>query len=136
MSDWSAGYVSDIGYTYGVYSELNPLRVRLAFLHAGLMFPGQGYSCELGFGQGVSVNVHAAASGTQWHGTDFNPAQAGFARDLAAASGADVHLSDASFADFCARPTCPISISSACMACGAGCRTRTAACWWTSCGAS
>lgn len=32
MSDWTAGYVADIGYTYGYYSELNPLRVQLAFL--------------------------------------------------------------------------------------------------------
>ena len=31
MSDWSAGYVADIGYTHGYYTELNPLRVRLAF---------------------------------------------------------------------------------------------------------
>ena len=33
MSDWSAGYVADIGYTYGYYAELNPLRVKLAFLN-------------------------------------------------------------------------------------------------------
>ena len=107
MSDWSAGYVSDIGYTYGVYPELNPLRVRLAFLNAGLVFPEHATACELGFGQGVSVNVHAAASGTEWHGTDFNPVQAGFARELAAASGAAAHLCDASFAEFCARPDLP-----------------------------
>jgi hypothetical protein len=29
MTDWTAGYVADIGYTYGYYTELNPLRVRL-----------------------------------------------------------------------------------------------------------
>lgn len=107
MTDWSSGYVSDIGYTYGVYSELNPLRVRLAFLNAGLVFPEHGHACELGFGQGVSVNVHAAASGTAWHGTDFNPTQAGFARELAAVSGAGACLTDESFAAFCARPDLP-----------------------------
>ena len=32
MTDWTAGYVADIGYTYGYYTELNPLRVRLAVL--------------------------------------------------------------------------------------------------------
>jgi hypothetical protein len=37
MTDWTAGYVADIGYTYGYYTELNPLRVRLAFLNAGLV---------------------------------------------------------------------------------------------------
>lgn len=75
MSDWTAGYVADIGYTYGYYTELNPLRVKLAFLNAGLALPEFGTACELGFGQGLSANIHAAASITQWHGTDFNPSQ-------------------------------------------------------------
>lgn len=50
MDDWTAGYVADIGYTYGYYPELNPLRVQLAFLNAGLAFPQSGTACELGFG--------------------------------------------------------------------------------------
>jgi len=53
MSDWTAGYVTDIGYTFGYYNELNPLRVRLAFLNAGLSIPEVGTACELGFGQGM-----------------------------------------------------------------------------------
>lgn len=36
MSDWTSGYVADIGYTYGYYSELNPLRIKLAFFNARL----------------------------------------------------------------------------------------------------
>ena len=108
MSDWSAGYVADIGYTHGYYTELNPLRVQLAFAHAGLAAPpAVGTACELGFGQGVSVNVHAAASLARWHGTDFNPAQAAFAQELAAASGAPVHLADDAFADFARQPDLP-----------------------------
>ena len=107
MSDWTAGYVADIGYTYGYYAELNPLRVKLAFLNAGLALPATGTACELGFGQGVSANIHAAASLTQWHGTDFNPSQAAFAQDLAAASGANAHLVDDAFADFAQRPDLP-----------------------------
>jgi len=76
MSDWTAGYVTDVGYTYGYYSELNPLRLRLAFLHPGIAFPEVSTACELGFGQGMSANIHAAASLTKWFGTDFNPSQA------------------------------------------------------------
>lgn len=94
MSDWTAGYVADIGYTFGYYTELNPLRVKLAFLNAGLVFPEAGTACELGFGQGVSANIHAAASSCQWYGTDFNPAQAGFAQELATVSGAGAKLGD------------------------------------------
>lgn len=107
MSDWTAGYVADIGYTYGYYTELNPQRIALAFLNQGLVFPEVGTACELGFGQGVSANIHAAASVTQWHGTDFNPAQASFAQELAHASGAPAHLVDDAFADFAQRADLP-----------------------------
>lgn len=107
MSEWSSGYVSDIGYTYGYYNELNPLRARLAFLDAGLVCPDFGAACELGFGQGLSANIHAAASSTAWHGTDFNPAQAAFAQELARASGCSARLGDESFAEFTRRSDLP-----------------------------
>ena len=107
MMDWTAGYVADIGYTFGYYTELNPLRARLALLNAGLVCPEFGTACELGFGQGLSANIHATASITQWHGTDFNPAQAGFAQELAAASGSGARLYDEAFADFANRADLP-----------------------------
>lgn len=107
MSDWTEGYVADIAYTHGYYPELNPLRVKLAFLNAGYAFPQTGTACELGFGQGVSTNAHAAASVTRWYGTDFNPTQAGFAQELATASGASAQLFDQAFDEFCSRPDLP-----------------------------
>lgn len=107
MSDWTAGYVADIGYTYGYYTELCPQRFVLPLTQAGLESPDVKNACELGFGQGVSVNLNAAASGIQWHGTDFNPSQAGFAQALARAGGAPAALSDEAFAEFCARPDLP-----------------------------
>ncbi len=103
MTDWTSGYVADIGYTYGYYTELNPQRVKLVFLNAGLVTPEFGAACELGFGQGLSVNMHAAASVCSWHGTDFNPSQAGFAQELVASSGANAHLYDEAFAEFAQR---------------------------------
>lgn len=107
MSDWTGGYVADIDYTYGYYQELNPLRVALAFANAGLEMPTMGTACELGFGQGMSANVHAAATVTEWHGTDFNPAQAAFAQEMAAASGSGARFVDQAFADYCARTDLP-----------------------------
>jgi SAM-dependent methyltransferase len=107
MADWSEGYMAEIGYTFGYYPELNPARLKLAFLNAGHVFPDVGTACELGFGQGLSVNIHAAASVTHWYGTDFNPAQAGFAQELAATSGAGARLFDDAFEDFCKRPDLP-----------------------------
>ena len=107
MTDWTSGYVADIGYTFGYYTELNPLRVQLAFTNAGLVAPAFGTACELGFGQGVSANIHAAATITTWHGTDFNPAQASFAQELAAVSGSGAKLYDDAFADFTQRDDLP-----------------------------
>lgn len=107
MLDWTSGYIADIGYTYGYYSELNPNRATIALLNSGYIPPKQGIHCELGFGQGLSINIHAAASSTCWYGTDFNPSQAAFAQSLALASGADAHLTDEAFADFCSRTDLP-----------------------------
>lgn len=107
MTDWTAGYVADIGYTYGYYTELNPLRLRLAFLNAGLALPEVANACELGFGQGLSINLHAAAAQIAWHGTDFNPAQAGFAQELAAVADSGATLFDEAFEQFCQRDDLP-----------------------------
>ena len=107
MSDWSEGYVSDINYTYGYYSELNPNNMVIPFLMAGLAPPKIASACELGFGQGVSLNIHASASEVQWFGTDFNPSQVGFAQHLAEVAGNHAHLCDQSFRAFCERDDLP-----------------------------
>ena len=105
MTDWTSGYVAEIDYTHGYYTELNPARLKLAFANQGLAFPEIGVACELGFGQGLSTNIHAAASSVSWWGTDFNPSQAGFAQELSAVTGARVF--DDSFTDFCHRADLP-----------------------------
>ncbi|WP_322993729.1 methyltransferase regulatory domain-containing protein [Limnohabitans sp.] len=105
MSDWTAGYVAEIDYTYGYYPELNPLRIKLAFLNQGLEFPEVGTACELGYGQGLGTNMLAASSKVAWWGTDFNPSHAGFAQELGGISGAQ--LFDESFAEFCGRSDLP-----------------------------
>lgn len=107
MTDWTSGYVADIGYTYGYYSELNPLHSHLALLNSQLTLPANATACELGFGQGLSTNIHAAASTTKWYGTDFNPSQAGFAQQLAASFPSGPHLYDQSFGEFCTRSDLP-----------------------------
>jgi hypothetical protein len=107
MTSWSAGYMADIGYIYGYYPELNPLRCKLALLHNRFACPEFKTACELGFGQGLSANFHAAATSTQWYGNDFNPAQAGFARELAAVCESGANLSDEAFAEFVAREDLP-----------------------------
>lgn len=107
MANWSDGYTVDVNYTSGYYTELHPLRSQIALLAKGLQPPKITTACELGFGQGVSANIHAAASNCTWYGTDFNPAQAGFAQELARASGANGRFFDQSFAEFAARTDLP-----------------------------
>jgi SAM-dependent methyltransferase len=107
VSDWTEGYVADIDYTYGYYEELNPNRLLVPFLNVGLQPPEIATACELGYGQGVSLNLHAAASSVRWYGTDFNPAHAGFAQALAGVADSGAELFDQSFAEFCGRPDLP-----------------------------
>ena len=106
--DWTAGYVADIGYSSQYYSELNPARLSIALLNAGYAPPNIRTACELGFGQGVSVNMHAAAQpDVEWYGNDFNPSHAAFAAGLAEAAGSKAQLTDQSFAEFFAREDLP-----------------------------
>ena len=107
LADWTAGYIANIDYTYGYYQELNPLRAQLALLNQGLVYPEVKTACELGYGQGLAINLHAATSSTRWYGTDFNPTQASFAQELAIVSGAPVSLYSDSFSEFCLRDELP-----------------------------
>lgn len=107
MANWSEGYISDIDYTYGYYAELNPNSVKVPFLMAGLEAPKFTTACELGFGQGMSINAHAAASNIKWFGTDFNPSQASFAKELSNISGSNAQIFDQSFGEFCEREDLP-----------------------------
>ena len=106
---WSAGYPTEIEYTYGYYRELCPAYLRLGCLSAGIATPkADSFKyLELGFGQGASINIHAAGNEGDFWGTDFNPSHAAHARELAEASGSSATLLDASFAELAARPDLP-----------------------------
>ena len=84
---WNEGYTSEINYTSGYYSELSPTRIRLALLACGVdhSVPDNPDYLELGFGQGLSLNINAATSSGRFFGTDFNPGQVANARELASA---------------------------------------------------
>lgn len=105
---WASGYVTEIEYTFGYYRELSPGILRLACLSAGFVPPPQPLNyLELGFGQGLSINIHAAASDGEFWGTDFNPAQVAHARATAEAAGSGARLYEQSFAEFAERPDLP-----------------------------
>jgi SAM-dependent methyltransferase len=112
MSDsWSQGYVTGVGYTYGYHRETSPVFQRFCLLLRGLACddPGDAAShCELGFGQGVSININAAANPGQYVGTDFNPVHAANAIGMACRGGANIRLYDNSFDQLLARDDLPM----------------------------
>ncbi|NWD77809.1 methyltransferase regulatory domain-containing protein [Pseudomonas gingeri] len=106
---WSEGYFTDEGYTYGYSREINPVFQRYCLLLRGFasLESTSAYHCELGFGQGVSVNIHAAANPGRYVGTDFHPAQAAHANALATSCGSEAQLYDDSFEQLLARDDLP-----------------------------
>ena len=87
MNEWNEGYFTSDTYTYGYYHVLNPTYQRFCLLLKGIAAPEQTEDstyCELGYGQGVSINIHAAATPGKFFGTDFNPAQAAQANEMSA----------------------------------------------------
>jgi len=96
-----------VDYVYHYTPMLNPALANLLLPTAGMEPPQMNNACELGFGQGVSICVHAAGSLTTWHGTDFNQQHVSFAQDMARASGIDIRVYGQSFAEFCARTDLP-----------------------------
>lgn len=108
MTNWTEGYVTEIDYTHGYYRELSPTQQRFALLMAGFAPPPEaGTYLELGYGQGLSTAIHAAATQGQVWGTDFNPSQAANAQSLVKAAGVEARLFDESFAEFDAREDLP-----------------------------
>jgi len=106
---WDSEYISEIGYLYGYYSELSPVRLKLALLSKGIQHSvsdSPNY-LELGFGQGLSLNINAAVTSGKFYGTDFNPGQAAHAIDLSAASGKDIKIFDDSFEELAKRSDLP-----------------------------
>ena len=107
--NWTDGYSSEVTYTKGYYKTQSPGNIALAVLARGVMPPKlENFRyLELGFGQGLSLNVHAAAYEGEFWGADFNPQHAHYAQDLATASGANVRILNDSFEELLARDDLP-----------------------------
>ena len=110
MNDWNDGYFTSDTYTYGYYRELCPTYQNFVLLLRGFAAPEpneHSVHCELGFGQGVSANIHAAATPGHFVGTDFNPAHAAHANELCQASQCGAQFFDDSFEQMLHRDDLP-----------------------------
>lgn len=87
MDDWTDGYVTELPYSVNHFPEMAPAHLRLALLQAALAAPNidEDFTyLELGFGQGLGLNMLAAAHPQgRFFGNDFMPAHVVAAQALA-----------------------------------------------------
>lgn len=101
------GYAHEIEFIGAYSSTLNPIQIQFIFSYLGFESPEMGIACELGFGQGVSLNTHAAASLTRWYGTDLNPQHLVSAQQIADTFENPPELYGQAFEEFCHRSDLP-----------------------------
>ncbi len=111
VTDRGSGYVSEMEYTHRYCPEMAPARLDLACVARG--YPGLPSDrplryLELGFGQGISLNLHAAAHGGEFWGIDLHPAHVANAVNLAKAAASGARLSEETFAEFAEREDTPL----------------------------
>ncbi len=103
MTDWTDGYISDIEYGPGFYTEQTPAHLDVVCLLRGIEPPvakGERFAyCELGCGVGQTAMVVAATNPeSEVWGFDFNPAHIARARTLAKDGAlANIRFEEASF---------------------------------------
>ena len=102
--DWKDGYITEVEYVHGVYRELGPSVLNFILLLQSMepIALEEGFTyCDLGCGQGESVNLFAACHPEgNFHAIDFNYAHIAGARNLARqANVGNVTFWEASFAD-------------------------------------
>ena len=111
MNSWNDGYFTESTYTYGYYKDLSPAYQNFCLLINGFVPPAESDEksahCELGYGQGLSINIHAAATQGKYFGTDFNPSHAAHANELCTASKCGAKFFDDSFEEMLHRDDLP-----------------------------
>ncbi len=111
-TSWTRGYRTDSEYTFGVYPFLNPDNLLLTVALQGIRPVADIVSsgakdgralvyCELGCGQGMTLNLMAARDpGGDYYGIDYNPDQIRNAQSFASAAEiSNATFSEVSFAD-------------------------------------
>ena len=103
------GYVTEVPYNFAYYREISPAFLRLAANSRSLPFPSPGRLryLELGYGGGISLNVHAAASPGEYWGTDANPVHVADTARLAERSHSGLNVLSMTFQELLTFPDLP-----------------------------
>ena len=100
------GYVTELPYTLGYYPELDPRSVSNTLQVLAVTPPKIEVACELGFGQGLSLAIHAVAGDCEWWGNDLLPEHLATVRELTQGLAA-LQVFEQNFVEFCARYDLP-----------------------------
>ncbi len=108
-SHWSYGYMTEIAYPSKYFRELSPLYQAHALRFAQILAPQTNAPkyLEIGYGNGMALNAHAAAQPGEFWGTEFNPTHASLAMEFAAESQAPIQILGESFEELLARRDLP-----------------------------
>jgi len=101
------GYVEDIPYTYGYQPDLDPVRMKRALRTAGIEPPVVATACELGYGQGLSLAIHAVAGEASWWGNDLLTVHVQELEALTRGLTDRLHVTAETFEEFCSREDLP-----------------------------
>jgi SAM-dependent methyltransferase len=101
---WNNGYIADTQYAPGFFAEQGPVQLDFSCVLNGIepvAIDKPFTYFELGFGQGLTVNILAASNPHgRFYAADFNPAQVAAAQQLAADAQLDnLVLLEDSFAE-------------------------------------
>lgn len=99
MTQWTQGYYAASAYTTNYFREQAPAMIRFCLLLDGYDSPAtlEDAHCELGFGQGLTLAINAAATGGEWFGNDFMPEHVDHVRSMLTSLDGKASVSDASF---------------------------------------
>ncbi|NEX17193.1 MAG: hypothetical protein C1943_11310 [Halochromatium sp.] len=104
---WKHGYFADSGYTFGVYPETMPWRLRWAAMLQGQVTPAEGFRyLDAGCGQGLNLIMAALSHpDSEFVGIDFLPDHIAHARALARSCGlSNVRFIEQDFVTLAAEP--------------------------------
>lgn len=100
--------VTSLAYIHAYHAEISPTYLRFCALTSGVLLPDRPLRyLELGFGQGVSLSIHAASDPGEYWGNDINLAHVAHARSLAEAAGTPSKILPDSFEDLLRRSDLP-----------------------------